>query len=188
MELINNFVVTLVTTLIFITAIEILGPDNSMKKYVKFVLGLILIAVLLSPIINFFSKGEGVVTKAIDKYEKEITNSSTKEKNTQEKDKLREESFKDNFNKNCVSLLNNKFEDYDFKSEIECDVDFTDMTFKVNKLIIGVQKKGIKKIEEVDLSKDKSKENNEDSIQKEIRKFLSEELKVEEEKIQVYYL
>jgi stage III sporulation protein AF len=188
MELVNNFVVTLVTTLIFMTAIEILGPDNSMKKYVKFVLGLILIAVLLSPIINFFSKGEGVVTKAIDKYEKEITNSSIKEKNTQEKDKVREESFKDNFNKNCVSGLNSKFEDYDFTSEIECDVDFTDMTFKVNKLIIGVRKKGIKKIEEVDLSKDKSKENNEDSIQKGIRTFLSEELKVEEGKIQVYYL
>ena len=71
MELVNNFVVTLVTTLIFITAVEILGPDNSMKKYVKFVLGLILISVLLSPIIKFFSKGEGVVTMAIDKYEKE---------------------------------------------------------------------------------------------------------------------
>ena len=188
MELINNFVVTLVTTLIFITAIEILGPDNSMKKYVKFVLGLILIAVLLSPIINFFSKGEGVVTQAIDKYEKEIIVSSTSGKNTEDKDKLRQESFKENFNKNCVSILNNKFEDYNFKSQVECDVDFTDMTFNVNKLIIGIQKKGIKKIDQVDLSKDKSEENNEDSVQKEIKKFLSDELKVEEKKIQVNYL
>lgn len=186
MKLINDFVITLVTTLIFITAIEILGPDNSMKKYVKFVLGLILIAVLVSPIISFFSKGEGVLINAIDKYEKEITDSSTKEKNTQETDKLREESFKENFNKNCVSQLNNKFNDYDFKSEIQCDVDFIEMTFKVNKLIIEVQKKGIKKIEEVTVSKDKSKENNEDSIVNEIKRFLSEELKVEEEKIHVY--
>jgi len=113
MELINNFVITLVTTLIFITAIEIIGPDNSMKKYVKFVLGLILISVLLSPIINFFSKGEAVVTNAIDKYEKELTNSQTKQINTQDKEKLRQESFKDNFNKNCVSSLTKKFEDYD---------------------------------------------------------------------------
>jgi stage III sporulation protein AF len=188
MELINNFIITLVTTLIFITAIEIIGPDNSMKKYVKFVLGLILIAVLLNPIINFFLTGEGVVTKAIDKYEKEIAESSSKIKTSKDEEKLREESFKDNLNKNCVSLLSNKFEDYNFKSEIECEVDFTNMTFKVNKLIIGIQKKGIKKIEQVDLSKEKSKENNDDSIQKAIKKFLSEEVKVEEEKIQVYYL
>lgn len=188
MELINNFVITLVTTLIFITAIEIIGPDNSMKKYLKFVLGLILIAVLLNPIINFFSKGEGVVTKAIDKYEKEITNSSTKGKNTSDKEKLKEESFKDNLNKNCVSLLTNKFEDYNFKSEIECDVNFTDMSFKVNKLIIGIQKKGVKKVEQVDLNKEKQNEKAEDNIQKEIKKFLSEEVKVDEGKIQVYYL
>jgi len=186
MELIKNFVITLVTTLIFISAIEIIGPDNSMKKYLKFVLGLILIAVLLTPIINFFSKGEDVVTKAIDKYEKEMTNTSIKEKNTLEKEKLRADSFKDNLNKNCVSLLTNNFENYNFKSEIECDVDFADMTFKVDKLIIGIQKKGIKKIEEIDLNK--NNEKREDSIQKEIKKFLSEEVKVEEEKIQVYYL
>lgn len=185
MELIKNFVITIVTTLIFITAIEIIGPDNSMKKYVKFVLGLILIAVLLSPIINFFSKGEGVITEAIDKYEKEITNSSAKEINTHDEDRLREESFNENFNKDCVSLLNDTFENYDFISEIKCDVDFTKMTFKVDKLIIGVKTNGIKKIEEVDLSNDNAKE---DSIQKEIRTFLSDELKVEEEKIQVDYL
>ena len=35
MELIKGFITTLVTTLIFITAIELVGPDNSMKKYLK---------------------------------------------------------------------------------------------------------------------------------------------------------
>lgn len=188
MELINNFAITLVTTLIFITAIEIIGPDNSMKKYLKFVLGLILIAVLLTPIINFFSKGEDVVIKAIDKYEKDITNNSNKEKTVHGKEKLREDSFKENLNKNCVSLLSNKFKDYNFKSEIECDMDFTGMTFKVNKLVIGIQKKGVNKIEEVDLSKDKQNEKREDNTQKEIKKFLSDEVKIQEEKIQVYYL
>ena len=39
MDKINAFVITLVTTLIFMTAIELIGPDNSMKKYLKFVLG-----------------------------------------------------------------------------------------------------------------------------------------------------
>ena len=72
MELIKGFVTTLVTTLIFITAIELVGPDNSMKKYLKFVMGLILVAVLLNPIVKFFSQGETVLTSIIDQYDKEI--------------------------------------------------------------------------------------------------------------------
>ena len=38
MEYLNNFVITLVATIIFMTAVEIIAPDNSMKKYIKFVL------------------------------------------------------------------------------------------------------------------------------------------------------
>ena len=37
MEYLNNFVITLVATIIFMTAVEIIAPDNSMKKYIKFV-------------------------------------------------------------------------------------------------------------------------------------------------------
>ena len=53
MEYLNNFIITLVATMIFMTSIEIIAPDNSMKKYIKFVLGLILISVMINPIINF---------------------------------------------------------------------------------------------------------------------------------------
>ena len=55
MEYLNNFVITLVATIIFMTAVEIIAPDNSMKKYIKFVLGLILISVMINPIIKFFT-------------------------------------------------------------------------------------------------------------------------------------
>ena len=58
MEYINNFVITLVATMIFMTAVDIISPDNSMKKYIKFVLGLILISVMINPIIKFFTGGE----------------------------------------------------------------------------------------------------------------------------------
>lgn len=36
MEYLNNFIITLVATMIFMTSIEII-LDNSMKKYIKFV-------------------------------------------------------------------------------------------------------------------------------------------------------
>ncbi|MBD7910017.1 MULTISPECIES: stage III sporulation protein AF [Clostridium] len=187
MELIKNFVVTLVTTLIFITAIELIGPDNSMKKYLKFVLGLILIAVILNPIINFFSKGETVLTEVIGKYSKEVTKDINDKKKTEDNNKIREESFKNNFNRNCESLLNKEFNNFNFVSAVECKVDFTDVNFKIIKLRIGVQKKGIKKVEKVELGKEHKEEKSEDNTQKEIKRFLSKELDLEEDKIEVHY-
>ena len=55
--------------MIFMTAIEIIAPDNSMKKYIKFVLGLILISVMINPIIKFFTGGEQEVINRIKRYE-----------------------------------------------------------------------------------------------------------------------
>ena len=69
MEYLNNFIITLVATMIFMTAIEIIAPDNSMKKYIKFVLGLILISVMINPIIKFFTGGEQEVINRIKGYE-----------------------------------------------------------------------------------------------------------------------
>ena len=46
MDIINKYIATLVATLVFMTAVELIAPDNSLKKYLKFVMGLILISVL----------------------------------------------------------------------------------------------------------------------------------------------
>ena len=69
MEYIKSFIVALVTTIIFITAVEIIAPDKPIKKYIKFVLNLILVSVLLNPIVYLFTKGEGEIIGAIKKYE-----------------------------------------------------------------------------------------------------------------------
>lgn len=189
MDILRNFISTLVATLILITAIELIAPDNSMKKYLKFVLGLILMAVILNPIINFFTKGESILTEAIDKYEKEIISNSEKNniKTDNKNNNLQEESFKKNFNKNCESLLSKKFTEYNFSSQIDCTMDFTkdDLNFKINKLRIGIKNKNIKKIEKIDLNKN-TKEVDE-SVQKEIKDYLSDELDVDRGKIEIYY-
>ena len=52
MDEIKGFIITLVSMIILISAIELIAPDNSMKKYLKFVLGTILIAVMISPIVS----------------------------------------------------------------------------------------------------------------------------------------
>ena len=184
MELIKGFVTTLVTTLIFITAIELVGPDNSMKKYLKFVMGLILVAVLLNPIVKFFSQGETALTSIIDQYDKEIEEGISKDDTTIATQELRE----DNFNKNCINKLSKEFKDMTFESDLDCTVDFDNMTCQINELRIGISEKGVKKVKEVKIGEEEKEVKEEDSTQKEVKDFLSDELEISKDKIVVYYL
>ena len=68
MDEIKGFIITLVSMIILISAIELISPDNSMKKYLKFVLGTILIAVMISPIVSVLSDGESILTNKISEY------------------------------------------------------------------------------------------------------------------------
>lgn len=188
MELIKGFVTTLVTTLIFITAIELVGPDNSMKKYLKFVIGLILVAVLLNPIVKFFSQGETVLTSIINQYDKEIEEGINKDEAAIATQELREESFKDNFNRNCINKLSREFKDMTFESDLDCTVDFDNMTCQINELRIGISDKGVKKVKEVKIGEEEKEIKEEDSTQKEVKDFLSDELEISKDKIVVYYL
>lgn len=187
MELFKGFITTLVTTLIFITAIELVGPDNSMKKYLKFVMGLILIAVLLNPIVKFFTQGEAEFSAIIDKYDNEISEATTNEVSSLEAKELREENFKDNFNKNCNNKLSKEFKNLDFDSEINCKVDFDKMTFEINEVRVGISEKGIKRIKEVNIG-EKEETGKEDETQENVKNFLSEELEISKDKIVVYYM
>ncbi len=55
-ELLKVWVTNITIAIFFITAVEMILPDNSMKKYAKFVLGLLLIVVIINPIIKIFDK------------------------------------------------------------------------------------------------------------------------------------
>ena len=93
MEYLNNFIITLVATMIFMTSIEIIAPDNSMKKYIKFVLGLILISVMINPIIKFFTGGEQEVINRIKRYEDMLNLGVTNEGESKEVIEKQKEAF-----------------------------------------------------------------------------------------------
>lgn len=186
MELIKTFVINLVTTLVFMTAIELIAPDNNMKKYIKFVLGLILIAILLNPIIEFASKGEKTINDAVSTCEKELQASSDNYTSEKEKDNLTK-SFKDNFKKNCEKILSDKYKDTQFESTLDGKIDFDNMKFNVKSLRVGIKDKNVKKIQKIVIDNYES-ESYEDEKQKEIREFLSTEIGIDKGKIIVYYM
>ena len=69
------------------------------------------------------------------------------------KEIVRKKAFINNFNKNCDNLLKNQFKNMIFKSEIDCDVNFTDITLNVKKLKIGVGENKINKIKKIVINK-----------------------------------
>ena len=190
MEYINNFVITLVATMIFMTAVEIISPDNSMKKYIKFVLGLILISVMMNPIVKFFTGGEQELVNTIKSYESMFYEGTTSE-NEDSISKSQIESFKNNLNSNCDSLLKEEFSDKDFKSNVECEIDLENMTYSIESLEVGVKDGGIKLVDNIKIDINEESEqavSNDGTVEneEEIKNYLSEVFKIPTEKIKLY--
>ena len=191
MEYLNNFIITLVATMIFMTSIEIIAPDNSMKKYIKFVLGLILISVMINPIIKFFTVGEQEVINRIKRYEDMLNLGVTNEGESKEVIEKQKEAFKSNLNSNCDNLLKEKFSDKNFKSDIKCNINLSDMTYSIDSLEVGVRENGIRLVDKIRINvNDESEEavSNNEKIdnEEEIKNYLSELFKIPIEKIKLY--
>ena len=191
MEYLNNFIITLVATMIFMTAIEIIAPDNSMKKYIKFVLGLILISVMINPIIKFFTGGEQEVINRIKRYEDMLNLGVTNEGESKEVIEKQKEAFKSNLNSNCDNLLKEKFSDKDFKSDIKCNIKLSDMTYSIDSLEVGVRENGIRLVDKIRInvngeSEEAVSNNKKIDNEEEIKNYLSELFKIPIEKIKLY--
>ncbi len=191
MEHIERFIITVVSTIIFITAIELIAPDNSIKKYIKFVLGLILVVVMLDPIVYLFTRGEGDLIAAINNYEGIFENGVSGD-GSDISQESRAEAFKDNLNKNCNAMLKEKFKDKNFLADIQCTFDFENMTYSIENINIGVCDKNVKVVDQIkiNINTNQSKEviNDDRKVQNEdeIIEYLCEMFKVQKEKIDVY--
>ena len=189
MEYIKSFIIALVTTIIFITAVEMIAPDKPIKKYIKFVLNLVLVSVLLNPIVYLFTKGEGEIIGAIEKYEQILSQGTISNDNSAVND-TRVEAFKENLNKNCAMLLEDKFDGEKFECDVICTIDLENMTYNIEKVNVGVKDNKIKLIEKIEIDTSKSTEvmssNEEVEGSDEIIEYLIEELNVSREKIDIY--
>lgn len=188
MELINEYIISLVTTIIFITAVEMISPDNSIKKYIKFVLGIILVAVLITPIINIFTIGEVEIQKQIE-YFTNKTISEMDNTSYEEQVQRRDKAFKDNLNKNTNELLKEEFSDLSFETNVDCNLNYRNMSYTINEIEVGVAYEGIKTIKEINIGNAKSvNTENEIKNEAEIKEYLSELFKISKEKINVHVL
>lgn len=190
----KGWIITICTAVVFITAVEMILPDNKMKSYGKFVMGLILMTVIMTPIIKVLNKNINIdeyINKAeesfkTDNYKKSVENYKRKdEENTKSQ-------FKENLETTCVKLLKEKFPDAEYSADVEVGEDENSQMLAIKSISIGVKEKGIEKISKIYIGKNNEKatssEELDDAYKEKIKTFISSEIKVPDKNINVYKL
>jgi stage III sporulation protein AF len=188
----RNWIISICTAVIFITAVEMIMPNNSFKKYAKFVLGLILITILVNPIIQIFNKGFNIdeyTNKAIkyidDKdYEKNYSkykdNSMSKTMST----------FKLNLEKIVEDKLKERFPNNSYNIEAAVAYNDKNDSVYIQNIKVGVKDGKIAIVKKVDISTKGNVENTTQSLDDEksrlMKDYLSKELKVSSSSIEIY--
>ncbi|OFI07592.1 stage III sporulation protein SpoIIIAF [Clostridium acetireducens DSM 10703] len=186
-ESLKQWIINICTAVFFITAVEMILPNNSLKKYAKFVLGLILITVLINPIIKIFHKNFD-----INVYSKNIYENFDKSKHQEDLQEYKKntldntvEVFKSNIESLCENKLKEKYPNEKYKVSAKVQFDEGKEKFFINKIDVLVKSNKIEKIKKVKIdSKDRlaNTSNNTEILNNEkgknIKKYLSDELKV----------
>ncbi|MBC8059254.1 MAG: stage III sporulation protein AF [Clostridiaceae bacterium] len=166
LDVVRNWVITICCTLFFITAVEMILPNNSMKKYAKFVLGLILITVIINPIIKIFN---GDFNTAV--YTSNLVNSMDDNSMKAATQRYKDENinstlinFKENLKLSCEKSLKEKFPNNKFQVTIDASFDKKSELFKLKSIDVRT------KI----------------SIKEQVILFLSDELKINKELVNVF--
>jgi stage III sporulation protein AF len=188
----RNWIINICTAVIFITAVEMIMPNNSFKKYAKFVLGLILITILVNPIIKIFDKGfnmDEYTNKAV-KYmdDKDYENNLSKYKDSSMSKTMG--TFKLNLEKVVEDKLKEEFPSNSYKIEAAVAYDDKNDSVYIQNIKIGVKDGKIDLVKKVDISTKGSVGSSTPSLDDErsrlIKEYLSKELKVSSSSIEIY--
>lgn len=187
----KNWITSIAVTVIFITCVEIMLPDNSMKKYCKFILGLILMVVIINPIIKTFTGGVPNVEKYFKNYESNLNGKIEKNEEVYKGNvDVTLKNFKYNMEKTCLKLLKDRFPNDNFEIAANASYDKNKNEFTMDSLEIGFSDGAVRKVKKVDINlKDKKNEKEENKVyisDTKISKYLSDYLNISEKKIKVY--
>ncbi|MEW9093696.1 MAG: stage III sporulation protein AF [Clostridiaceae bacterium] len=191
-DILREWIINIASLILFITAVEMLLPNNSLKKYSKFVLGLILMTVLINPIIKIFNRNFNISV-----YSQNISRVIYDEEKVDSIEKYKEESLKNtvkNFQTNLEQIIGDKLKDefkgLNTKIEVQAEYSDKDNNFNIKDIKIGIKDGKVEKVKKVEVSIGEKtlEEKEKDKLHDDIKSYLSKELKVEESIITVYKL
>lgn len=190
----KSWIVNICSTVFFITAVEMLLPNNSLKKYGKFVLGLILVSVLINPIIKLFNKDFDMKFYANNMLNEIEQNEYKKDIDTYKNKNIENtlDNFENNLEKICIEKLEEKYPSTNFKVEVQASFDDKKEKFKIHNINIGVKEGKVDKVRKIEINlknKDLSDvEKVDKQIENDIKNYLSSLFKINKDVIFVYKL
>ncbi|WP_138204472.1 stage III sporulation protein AF [Haloimpatiens lingqiaonensis] len=187
-EFMKNWVITISVCVFFIIAVESILPSNDLKKYAKFVLGLILIITIINPIIKIIN-GNLNITSAInmDKYTEDKLYKNTYEEYKNKNIESTCKNFEYNLEKQCMNKLKEKYSDNNFKIAVKVKYQEDTNSFKIMSMNVGVKKhKVVEKVVINTKREPKSKEKVEDKLDKEIKNYINKEFEIPINVINIY--
>ncbi|BDB01730.1 stage III sporulation protein AF [Clostridium botulinum] len=195
LQWLKEWITNIAVAVFFITAIEMLLPKNNIKKYGKFILGLILITVILNPIIKIFNKDYNI-SQYVEKATASFNNVDYKSDFDKYKKKNREETlnnFKANLQNQTKKKLEEKFPENKYEINVEIAYDEEKDNLEIKSMDVGVKGNKIEKIKKVSKINIGSNENGKEDKKSfegegKIKQFISNEFKVSSEVIKVYKL
>jgi stage III sporulation protein AF len=188
----KSWIVSICTAVFFITAIEMLLPDNNMKKYAKFVMGLILITVLINPLVMLLNNGITMNTflgKSIGLIDEPDTSVNSKQDYKKTNIDATLKVFQQNLEEVCKKKLKEKFVKGEYEVKAEVLYNEKKAEYEIKSLEVEVANGKVEKIQKIEV-KPSSNFNDRTRVQSEmsgeIKEFLSNELKVSADMISVY--
>ena len=196
-DMISNWAGELVIALVIVTLIEMLLPDNKIKKYVKTVIGLYIVFCIISPFINKEKFAEILedTEKSLEKIQIENQVYSKLESSDSSIQSLYIQEFEKDVIK-TVEKLGYKVK----KCEVNIQIDATKENAGIHAINLKIWTKTsdldnanieIEEVQKVEISiNDKKEGNNNDTINetedtKKVKQFLSEHYEINEDKITI---
>lgn len=181
MEAVKSYIFNISVAVILISAVEMILPDNKIKKYGKFVLGLILMVVILNPILKLFDKNFNITSyteKAAayfdnDGYKKDYT----KYENSNINKTL--EAASKNINLTEEKKLKEKFKgDYEVSTKVK--LNNSTSTLYIEKVEVKILKGGVRPIKKIEIGKNKNESSGKEILDTkeavEIKNFVCNDL------------
>lgn len=184
MEDIKNYILIIAVAIVFFSTVRLLLPNNSLKKYINLVFGLLLIGIVIDPITKFMlnTSIDKEVNDFYNNLEKKYSNTTLNTYAKKDKD-LTITTFKNNLDESIKNLLNKSFKSIDF--EVDTKVQYKDKEILIENVTVTYYSGTVKPIEKVTIGESNEKKEILDKEGTDIEKFLCDELKIESNKINV---
>ncbi|WP_461613367.1 stage III sporulation protein AF [Clostridium sp. Marseille-QA1073] len=188
----KQWIINICTAVFFITAVQMILPDNKLKKYCKFALGLILVVIILNPIVKLLNSKADI--------HRQIENSAAyifDQKYEVDYEKYRQanventiKNFEQNMEIQCTKDLQEEYGNKKFKTKVEASFIKESNSFQIDSIEIGLNDSTVEKIKKVEIGSDSvtvdKVQDSQDENALEIKKYISSKYSVPEEIIYVY--